>query len=165
MIWFILFILLFVLLVFSIINLLSNSSKGIKQSNVNLEHTSNRKHPDFKNRTTYYESKNLVVTQFKIAGVTFKDGRYSRQAALRKLKFQDPPMDNSINFEFEEYEYNGNPAVIVKANNRVLGNIPADYVNEFIDVKNKTQFVKVDYTISGGGDYPFGCRMYVTWRF
>lgn len=33
------------------------------------------------------------ITSFHIAGVTFNDGRQSRQTSLRMLKFKDAPMD------------------------------------------------------------------------
>lgn len=115
--------------------------------------------------TTRIDSMNIATTDFKVAGVTFKDGRYSRQAALRKIKFQDPPMDGPIDFEFEDYEYDGKPAILIKANERIIGNVPANLVNEFIELRDSCSSMELQYKVSGGGDFPFGCRMIITWRF
>ena len=46
-------------------------------------------------------------------------------------------MDVPIDFEFEDYEYEDKPAILIKANERILGNVPADLVQEFIELVNK----------------------------
>lgn len=163
MFYFILFILLLALLIFSIINLSINGPKGYRpKEKIEEQHKSSFQ----KIGHSYLDKENNVAyTDFKIAGVTFKDGRASRQTALRMLKFQDPPMQDPIDFEFEDYEYDGKPAILIKANGRILGNVPADYVDEFIELRDKSLSMDLGYKVSGGGDYPFGCKMVITWRF
>lgn len=117
----------------------------------------------YKNNTV--TDNNIVQTTFNIAGVTFMDGRKSRQTALRMLKFQDPPMDGPIDFEFEDYEYEWKLAILIKANDRILGNVPADLVSEFIELRDSCSSMELGYKVSGGGDYPFGCKIVITWRF
>ena len=118
-----------------------------------------------KGYSLHFDSQNMTVTEFKVAGVTFKDGRYTRQAALRKMFFKDPPMDGPIDFEFEDYEYDEKPAILIKANERIIGNVPADLVSEFIQLRDTCSSMELNYKVSGGGDYPFGCKMIITWRF
>ena len=110
------------------------------------------------------DSLDVATLDFKVAGVTFKDGRRSRQATLRKIKFKDEPMDGPIDFEFEEYDYNGEPAVLIKANGLIIGNVPADLVNKFLKYQNTYKDIELNYKVTGGGDYNFGCKMIITWR-
>lgn len=70
--------------------------------------------------------------EYRLAGVTYKDGRYSRQAALRAIKFRNPPFDEEPELHVEIQEYEGKPAVAVKANDRMLGYIPKARVKEFM---------------------------------
>lgn len=129
---------------------------------VNREtHSRNSIHDDY---TNYNYENNTAITKFRIAGVTFKDGKYSRQAALRKLSGKVPPMNEPINFEFVEYDYEGNPAVLIKANGRILGNVPADLVNEFINLYHSCNGLKIKYEILGGFDVSYGCELKITWR-
>lgn len=129
---------------------------------VNREtHSRKSIHDDY---TNYNYENNTAITKFRIAGVTFKDGKYSRQAALRKLSGKVPPMNEPINFEFEEYLYENQPAVRIICNGRILGNVPADVVNEFLKLKDKSKSFKVKYKILGGFDVSYGCELTITWR-
>lgn len=139
----------------------SQSKKRTTSSNRVQKNTTNKPKQGY---TIHLDSQNIAITEFNVAGVTFKDGRASRQTALRKLKFQDPPMDGPIDFEFEDYEYEGSPAILIKANGRILGNVPANLVEEFNELRNNSSSIKLEYRISGGGDYPFGCKMIITWK-
>lgn len=69
----------------------------------------------------------------KIAGVTFKDGRKSRQTVLRRLYWKDAPFDTA-NAEaiLERGEYEGKPAFAVLLNGEKAGYVPADHV-QFIE--------------------------------
>lgn len=103
------------------------------------------------------------TTTFNIAGTTFSDGREKRQTALKMLKFKDAPMDGPIYFEFEQYEFGGQPAVKIIANERVLGTVPANLVMDFIDKMSSHNDYEIDYKVIGGGDYNYGCTMTFTW--
>lgn len=110
------------------------------------------------------EGSQYDITTFHIAGVTFKDGRESRQTSLRMLKFKDYPMNGAINFEFEQYDYEGKSAVKIIANNRILGNVPADIVDEFIEKITNANDYDIEYQVIGGGEVSFGCIMTFIWK-
>lgn len=101
---------------------------------------------------------------FNLAGVTFKDGQCKRQTAIKMLKFKDPPMDGQILFEFEQYDYEGKDACRVIANDRILGNVPADCVNEFIEGMTSHNDYDMEYQVVGGGpDMSYGLNMKFRW--
>ena len=99
--------------------------------------------------------------EFKVAGVTFKNGRKTRQALLRAIKYHDPPFDQKVEITFERYEYEGKLAIAVYANGEQLGNVPAELVEEF-DKKWTGQYLIESYKVLGSGkDVPFGFRIKV----
>lgn len=161
-----------VLLIFIFVFIISFSvsyyMKKTKTTNVKKEEykVNYKDHPfldSFDNPSSPKEPE-YKTTIFNIAGVTFSDGNKKRQTALRMLKFKDAPMDGAICFEFEQYEYEGKAAVKIIANDRILGNVPAAIVDEFIeDITTHTDY-DIDYHVSGGGEYPFGCSMTFTWK-
>lgn len=72
--------------------------------------------------------------KIRVAGVTFKNGRKSRQAILRKIKFRDPPFDNNqIYINFEQYNFEGEDAIAIKANGEQIGNVPRDQIKYIMD--------------------------------
>lgn len=69
----------------------------------------------------------------KIAGVTFKDGRKSRQTIIRRLYWKDEPFDkNEAEVVLELGEYEGKPAFAVILNGQKAGYVPAEHV-QFIE--------------------------------
>lgn len=69
----------------------------------------------------------------KIAGVTFKDGRKSRQTIIRRLYWNDEPFDkNEAEVVLERGEYEGKPAFAVILNGQKAGYVPAEHV-QFIE--------------------------------
>lgn len=69
----------------------------------------------------------------KIAGVTFKDGRKSRQTILRRLYWKDEPFDeNEAEVALERGEYEGKPAFAVILNGQKAGYVPAEHA-QFIE--------------------------------
>ena len=69
----------------------------------------------------------------KIAGVTFKDGRKSRQTIIRRLYWKDEPFDkNEAEVVLERGEYEGKPAFAVILNGQKAGYVPAEHV-QFIE--------------------------------
>ena len=72
----------------------------------------------------------------KVAGVTFKNGRKSRQSILRSIKFRDGDFSEGIDLELQPYEWEGQPAYGIYANGQQIGNVPADmvgYISENYD--------------------------------
>lgn len=69
----------------------------------------------------------------KIAGVTFKDSRKSRQTIIRRLYWKDEPFDkNEAEVVLERGEYEGKPAFAVILNGQKAGYVPAEHV-QFIE--------------------------------
>lgn len=105
----------------------------------------------------------------KVAGVTFKNEKgASRQAILRKIRFNDAPFDKYIEVEIRQYEYEGKPAYGIYANNLQIGNIPAD-CTQFIsqNIERLESISNID--VYGGGRneegyaISYGCK--ITLRF
>ena len=66
--------------------------------------------------------------KMNIAGVTFKDGRKSRQTILRRLYWKDAPFDHDeaeVTLVREEWE--GKPAFAVMLNGEKAGYVPAEH--------------------------------------
>lgn len=69
----------------------------------------------------------------KIAGVTFKDGRKSRQTVLRRLYWKDEPFDNNeaeVILKREEFE--GKPAFAILVNGDKAGYVPSEH-SQFVE--------------------------------
>lgn len=73
----------------------------------------------------------------KVAGVTFKDGRQSRQTMIRRLYWKDEPFDkNEAEVTLQREEYDGKPAFAVLLNDRKIGYVPAEhslYISDNLD--------------------------------
>lgn len=158
------------IIIYLICKKFKSSNKELPNTNKKVSapittNTSNRnKYENWYFYTDFNDEGTIAKTTFRIAGVTFKDGKYSRQAALKKLSGLVPPMNEPINFEFEEYLYENQPAIRIICNGRILGNVPADVVNEFLKLKDKSKSFKVKYKILGGFDVSYGCELTITWR-
>lgn len=108
--------------------------------------------------------KNHDYYSFRVAGVTFNNGRKTRQALLRKIKYGDEPFDNFVDWELKKYDFEGSEAVGVYANDEQVGNVPKENLSFVLD--NWDRIVSVYHTeITGGGETPegeklnFGCEV------
>ena len=74
---------------------------------------------------------------FPVRGVTFsnKNGT-SRQAAL-KSAYKAEQIGEDLDLSFEEFEYQGQPAVAVLVNERGVGNVPAEDVDAVLEVLDR----------------------------
>lgn len=103
--------------------------------------------------------------QLKVVGVTFKNGRRSRQTILRQIKFHDEPYDSKVTISFRKYDFEGEPAIGVYANDEQIGNVPKNIIPQFNELwVNDVECVK--FSITGGGEYngkknSYGCEMLV----
>lgn len=94
--------------------------------------------------------------EFKVAGVTFKNGRKTRQALIRAIKYQDPPYDKAVEITLERYDFEGRLAIGVYANGEQLGNVPKELVPE-VDAAWQKQYMIEHYEVLGSGkEAPFG---------
>lgn len=70
----------------------------------------------------------------KIVGVTFKNGRKSRQTILRRLHWKDEPFDkNEAEVILDREEFEGKPAYAVLLNGEKAGYIPAELAQYIAD--------------------------------
>ena len=96
-----------------------------------------------------------IFLRFKVAGVTFKNGRKTRQAILRAFKWGDETPET---VDFELYEYEGRPAVYVKINDQVVGNIPSDTTEKFLEYEKLYKRDNIHCDIYGGSKLDDGSR-------
>lgn len=96
-----------------------------------------------------------IFLRFKVAGVTFKDGLRSRQATLRAFKWGDETPET---VDFGLYEYEGKPAVKVRINYQIIGNIPADTVETFLEYEKLYKRDNIHCDIYGGNKLDDGSR-------
>ena len=71
----------------------------------------------------------------KVAGVTFKNGRKSRQTILKKIFFRDEPFnkDECHSCTLRRGEYEGEPSFAVCVHDDIIGFIPKEKVQYFYD--------------------------------
>lgn len=88
---------------------------------------------------------------YKVVGVTFKsrDGS-DRQKTLRELFKEDMELDNTFHtVKLEGYEFEGDDALAVLLDDREVGNIPADKVQEVAEIGQKADNCTVTLTLNG----------------
>ena len=105
-----------------------------------------------------------IFLRFKVAGVTFKNGRKTRQAILRAFKWGDEIPETVT---FDEYEYDGKPAVHVKINDKIVGDIPANTVEIFLEHEkmytrdNIMCDIYGGYKLDDGSTTNYGCEIII----
>ena len=96
--------------------------------------------------------------EFKVAGVTFKNGRKTRQAILRAMKWQDPPYDK-VEITLQRYDFEGSVAIGVYANGEQIGNVPKEMKDE-VNAAWTGRYIVEEWEVLGSGkDQPMGCRV------
>lgn len=96
---------------------------------------------------------NTDTFTFKAAGVTFNNGRKTRQAILRKIYWRDEPFLR-VSYTLREYDFNGSPAIGIYANGEQIGNVPKDDVSFVLPLLDK--ITKISVNVSGGGQTESG---------
>lgn len=101
--------------------------------------------------------------KFRVAGVTFSNGRKTRQAILRKIKWGDEPFD-FVEWTIEKYDYNGEPAIGVYANGEQVGNVPKEQLAFVLNNWDRIRSVYHTDIYGGGTDdngqpLNFGCEV------
>lgn len=107
--------------------------------------------------------KNHDYFTFRVAGVTFYNGRRSRQVILRKINFHDDPFE-WVNWTLRQYDYNGETAVGVYANDQQVGNVPRKELAFVLDNWDRIRSVYHASITGGGTDHDgqklnFGCEI------
>ena len=129
-----------VLLIIAMIYIDKRVKKELKQ----------RKKPVTTEKETPY-----IFLRFKVAGVTFNNGRKTRQAILRAFKWGDETLET---VDFEQYEYEGRPAVYVKINDQIVGNVPANMTEKFLEHEKLYARDNIHCDIYGGDKLEDGSR-------
>ena len=102
---------------------------------------------------------------FRIVGVTFKNGRKSRQTILRAIKFEKPPFDKELEIKLETEVFEGEDAVGVYANDEKVGSISRDDLPWLLEHWDECSHID-DYSVYGGyGDHNFGMEIFVAFRY
>ncbi len=105
-----------------------------------------------------------IFLVFKVAGVTFKNGRKTRQAILRAFKWGDETPET---VDFEPYIYEGKNAVYIKINDQIIGNIPSEQVQTFLEYEGKYKRDNIFCDIYGGNKLNdgsrtnYGCKIHI----
>lgn len=122
--------------------------------------------------TTHTESKPAIYSQegfdflrTKVAGVTFKNGRKSRQTILRKIYFKDEPFDKGdMELSVQRGEWEGKPAFGVYVNGEQIGSIPAEHV-PFLEERFSRFDGITNIEVYGGGDgHNYGAEVILRFR-
>lgn len=100
---------------------------------------------------------------FRVAGVTFRNGRRSRQTILRALKFRDPPYENSVSIAVEKEDYEGEDAVGIYVNKEKVGFISKADLPWVLERWDKCVGA-VDYSVYGGLRHSFGLEVTIGFR-
>lgn len=111
-------------------------------------------------------SKLFTFVPVKVAGVSFKNGRRSRQTILRQIMWHDEPYSKTkkvVNLNFHEVVFDNEPAIEVWVQDdngeyEQIGYIPKDHVPFFIqnwDLYHSS----IDFKVYGGGQTPDGTKL------
>lgn len=101
--------------------------------------------------------------EFKVAGVTFKNGRKTRQAILRAMKWKDAPFDK-VEITLQRYDFEGSVAIGVYANGEQIGNVPKE-VKEEVDKAWTGDYIVEEWEVLGSGkEQPMGCRVKILFQ-
>lgn len=104
------------------------------------------------NNTTISENPEFIFEEITVSGVTFKNGRKSRQTILRAIKFRDEPYTDGLNLALEHYLYEDKDAYYVTVNSEPIGNIPADKVQYVKSLLVSDKIVALSHIdVYGGG--------------
>lgn len=101
--------------------------------------------------------------EFKVAGVTFKNGRRTRQAILRAMKYKDNGFE-TVEITLQRYDFEGSVAIGVYANGEQIGNVPKEIKDEVDKAWTKDYIVEEWKILGSGQDAPFGCLVKILFQ-
>ncbi len=105
--------------------------------------------------TKYSPDGNMIIrdteiVSVRVAGVTYKNGRRTRQAILRAIKWGDAPYDGDVDITIKKTTFEGSDAFEVWANEEMIGYVPKNQVPFFS--KNWNRYYRsIGLEVSGGG--------------
>lgn len=96
---------------------------------------------------------------FRVVGVTFKNGRKSRQTILRHMKFKDPPYNREeIDMTLEPYKFEDEDAVGVYVEGEQVGNISRNDLPWLLEHWKDYKCIS-EFAISGSSDVSYGLEI------
>ena len=96
---------------------------------------------------------------FRVVGVTFKNGRKSRQTILRHMKFKDPPYNREeIDITLEPYKFEDEDAVGVYVEGEQVGNISRNDLPWLLEHWNDYKCIS-EFAISGSSELNYGLEI------
>lgn len=101
--------------------------------------------------------------EFNVAGVTFKNGRRTRQAILRAMKFKDMGYEKTT-ITLKKVDFEGKPAIEVWANEEQIGYVPKDLVPDIISAWKNEYQINSWGIVGGGDDISYGCKIKAIFR-
>lgn len=118
-----------------------------------------------RNIESYNFQKSHIFREIHVVGVTYQNEDGSdRQKILRSFALGHERIDTIM---FNEYQYNNEPALYVLVNDKIVGNVPANLVQDLLEISTK-DFTITNYEITGGRGkdshgvkIPYGMRINV----
>ena len=100
-----------------------------------------------RNVESYNFQKSHIFREIHVVGVTYQNEDGSdRQKILRSFALGHERIDTIM---FNEYQYNNKPALFVLVNDKIVGNVPANLVQDLLEISTK-DFTVTNYEITGG---------------
>ncbi len=96
---------------------------------------------------------------FRVAGVSFKSGNTPRQEYLHKIKYHEEPFDGNLEINLEQYDYQGEPALAVVVNKRIIGNVPRQLVQYLVENNSRILGTKSLHVYGGNDGKHYGCEV------
>ncbi len=112
-----------------------------------------------------YSQNGFDFLRTKVAGVTFKNGRKSRQTILRKIYFKDEPFDKGdMELSVQRGEWEGKPAFGVFVNGEQIGSIPAEHTQFVADNFSRLEGITNIEVYGGGEGRNYGAEIILRFR-
>jgi len=116
-------------------------------------------------RAAAYSQEGFDFLKTKVAGVTFKNGRRSRQTILRAMYFKDAPFDKGdMELTIERGEWEGKPAFGVFVNGEQIGNVPAEHAQFVADNFSRLDGITHIEVYGGGEGRNYGAEIILRFR-
>ena len=116
-------------------------------------------------KPAHYSQEGFDFLRTKVAGVTFKNGRRSRQTILRRIYWKEEPYDKGdMELTVERGEWEGKPAFGVFVNGEQIGSIPAAHSQFVADNFSRLDGITNIDVYGGGEGRNYGAEIILRFR-
>lgn len=116
-------------------------------------------------KPAHYSQEGFDFLRTKVAGVTFKNGRRSRQTILRRIYWKEEPYDKGdMELTVERGEWEGKPAFGVFVNGEQIGSIPAEHSQFVADNFSRLDGITNIDVYGGGEGRNYGAEIILRFR-